>query len=302
MITKKLKSVNLLAAAIICLVTVLCCQAVNAQTQQFTFTQYINNATPYNPAFALTQGASVNTAGRKQWVGIDGAPTSYLLNGSLPINSINGSAGLIAMNDSYTVEHQTETNLFFAKGIKLNGKLSLGVSINAGIRNYVANYSSLSSTDAEFKNDIRQTSPNLGFGVLLYSDQYYLGVSVPELTVRTLGVASQQDQTNFTNHYYFTAGFTHVLGDDVKMKYATLVSYAKGLPVLADLSSMIVMKNQFGVGVNVRSNKELAGMFNINVDIFRLGYSYQFGTTASNIGGFSNATQEVTLGLTFGKK
>lgn len=300
--TKKLKLVNLLTAAVISLVAVFYSKPVNAQTQQFTFTQYINNATPYNPAFALTQGASVNTAGRKQWVGIDGAPTSYLLNGSLPISSINGSVGLIAMNDSYTVEHQTEVNLFFAKAIKLNSQLSLGVSINGGLRNYVANYSSLSTTDAEFKNDIRQTSPNLGFGVLLYSDKYYLGVSAPELTVRTLGVASQQDQTNFTNHYYFTGGFTHGLGDDVKIKYATLVSYAKGLPVLADLSSMIMMKKQFGVGVNVRSNKELAGMFNINVDIFRLGYSYQFGTTASNIGGFSNATQEVTLGLSFGKK
>src|ERR1700761_6877618 len=67
-----------------------------AQSQSFSFTQYMDNLTPLNPAYSLLdQANSINTMARKQWVGIDGAPTTFLINGNVPIQSIEGAAGLI---------------------------------------------------------------------------------------------------------------------------------------------------------------------------------------------------------------
>jgi len=55
-----------------------------AQSQSFSFTQYMDNLTPINPAYSLLdQANSINTMARKQWVGIDGAPTTFLINGKL---------------------------------------------------------------------------------------------------------------------------------------------------------------------------------------------------------------------------
>src|SRR3569833_2672104 len=69
-----------------------------AQTQQFTFTQYMDNLTPLNPAYSLLdQAGSVNTMARKQWVGIDGAPTTFLINANIPVPSIEGAAGLVVI-------------------------------------------------------------------------------------------------------------------------------------------------------------------------------------------------------------
>jgi type IX secretion system PorP/SprF family membrane protein len=298
----KPKLLHFLTISLVCFVLLMVSTTTNAQQQQFSFTQYMDNLTPLNPAYSLLQPlGSIHTTVRKQWAGIPGAPTTYLVNGNLPIESIDASVGLIAMNDSYTVEHTNEVNLFFAKAIKFNDDSKLAVSLNGGFRSYAANYSSLSSIDASFKNDIRETTPNLGFGVMYYGSSYFVGLSVPELSIRTLGIASQQDETNFRNHYYLTAGFASTLGDDFKFKYTGLVSYAKGVPVVADLSSIMLIKEQLGLGVNVRSNKEVAGILTINVDVFHLGYSYQVGTSASNIGGYSNATHEVTLGIWLGK-
>jgi type IX secretion system PorP/SprF family membrane protein len=176
---------------------------VVAQTQSFSFTQYMDNLTPLNPAYSvLDQAFSVNTMARKQWVGIDGAPTTFLLNGNIPIESINGAAGLIVYNDQFAIEHQTEVNAYFSKAIQLGQSDYLAVSLNAGIRNYIANYSTLDPSDPVFSNDVRETKPNLGFGVMYFTDWYYLGISAPELTITSLGTASIQSNNNFRSFDY----------------------------------------------------------------------------------------------------
>src|ERR1700761_252616 len=77
--------------------------------QQFTYSQYMNNQTPLNPAYSLLdQNGSLNALFRKQWTGIDGSPSTFIFNGSMPIEAINGSAGVVVMNDQYAVEHLTE--------------------------------------------------------------------------------------------------------------------------------------------------------------------------------------------------
>src|SRR5271165_629467 len=88
------------------------------QLPAFGYTQYMDNLTPLNPAYSLLDKAgSISTLARKQWVGVDGAPTTFLINGNLPLESINGSAGLIVFNDQFAIERETEVNAYFAKGI-----------------------------------------------------------------------------------------------------------------------------------------------------------------------------------------
>jgi type IX secretion system PorP/SprF family membrane protein len=275
--------------------------ATKAQ-QTTTYTQYINNITPINPVYSLfQQGGSINTTIRKQWIGVPGAPTSYLFNGSLPVESINASAGLIATNDDVAIEHLTEVNAFFAKGIRLDKKISLGVAINAGFRKYVADYSQINSADPVFSNDIHQSQPNIGFAVMLYSDQYYFGVSVPELSIFTLGNASVQNNVDFQTHYCFVAGATTTLSDDCQLKYSGLLSYVKGAPALGDVSALVYVRNTLGVGLNYKTNNEVAGMVSVNYDRFRIGYSYEFATNSNSIGSMVNSTNEISLGFRFGK-
>jgi type IX secretion system PorP/SprF family membrane protein len=240
---------------------------------------------------------------RKQWTGIEGAPSTFIFNGNIPIESINSSAGLIVMNDQFAVEHLTEINGFFAKGIQLSQNQFLGVSINAGIRRYVANYSSLDATDPQFRNDVRENKPNIGFGIMYYSDHHYLGVSVPELSIRDLGNASAQSSDYFRNHYIFAGAYLFGKeGDEVRAKPAALATYTKGVPFIMDFSTTIYFKELLGVGANYRSNNEMSGIISITSDILKLGYSYQFGTASNNLGGrLSNASHEVTLSYRFGQ-
>ncbi|MDB4902800.1 MAG: hypothetical protein JWQ63_2081 [Mucilaginibacter sp.] len=275
---------------------------VKAQQQGFFFNQYMDNLTPFNPAYSLLdKSGSVNTMARKQWIGINGAPTSFLINGNLPLESINGAAGLIVMNNQFAIEQQTEVNAYFAKAVQVGLNDYLAVSLNAGVRNYVANYSSLDSTDPTFRNDVRETKPNIGFGVMYYTDWYYLGVSVPELTITSLGTASVQNNTNFRNHYYFSGALITQTSEDIKFKPALLLSYQNGVPLTANISGTFYMKETLGLGINYGTDNEMAGILSININNFHLGYSYQFSTSSTALGRVNIPTHEVTLGFRFGK-
>ena len=300
---KKSHKVNRGASVVLLLIIgILAAGQVQGQTQQFSYTQYMDNLTPLNPAYSLLDKAgSLNMLGRKEWVGVDGAPTTFLFNGNVPIPTINAAAGLIVMNDQFAIERQTEVNAFFAKSIQLGQQSYLGVSLNAGVRNYVANYSQLAANDPVFATDVRQTKPNVGFGVMYYTDWYYLGVSVPELTFTSLGTASIQNNNNFINHYYFSGALITTIDEDIKFKPATLFSYASGVPLVADFSGTFYLKETLGLGINYRTNNEMAGIITINVSSFHVGYSYQFGTTSNNLGGANIPTHEVTLSYRFGK-
>jgi type IX secretion system PorP/SprF family membrane protein len=280
----------------------ICGNKLMAQQQIYAYSQYADNLTPINPAYSmLDKAGSLNLMGRKQFIGINGAPTSLLFSGSLPIESIGGAAGIYVLNDQVAVEKQLEVNAFFSKAIQLTGNDYLAVSLNAGVRNYNANYSSLDSYDPQFRDDVRETTPNIGFGVMFYSDKYYVGVSVPELTIRSLGTASVEQANYLKSHYYFAGAYLADLSDDIKFKPSTLVSYVNGSPLLADITGTIFLKEQIGLGASYRTNKRGAGIISVIADTFKIGYSYQFGTSSNNLGGFNTTIHEVSLTYRFGK-
>jgi type IX secretion system PorP/SprF family membrane protein len=277
------------------------CSKVFAQQQIYSYSQYADNLTAVNPAYSiLDKAGSVSVLGRKQFIGIDGAPSSLMLNANFPIESITGAAGVYVLNDQAAVEHQIEFNAFFAKGIQLTQTDYLAVSLNAGVRNYVGNYSQLDASDPQFMNDVRETKPNIGFGVMFYSANYYVGLSVPEFTIRSLGTASEQQANYLRTHYYFAGAYLADVSDDVKVKPATLVSYVNGSPVLANISGTLYLKEQLGIGLNYRTDKKAAAMLSVIGKAFRVGYSYQFGTSSNNLGGVNITTHEVSISYRFG--
>ena len=286
---------------LLCFILLLTGSRVIAQQNTFSYNQYADNLTPVNPAYSLLDKAgNVNILGRRQFVGLDGAPTSLLMSASFPLESIGAAAGIFLVNDKFAVENQTEVNAFFAKSIQLTGNSFLSVSLNAGVRSYIANYSTLDPNDPVFSSDVRETKPNIGFGVMFFSDNYYVGVSVPELSFRNLGSASVLQANYLRSHYYFCGGLLAKINDDIQFKPATLVSYLQGSPVVADISGTFYLKEEFGLGVNYRTNKQVAGIISVNANSFKVGYSYQFGTSSTNLGGYNNATHEVSISYRWG--
>lgn len=275
--------------------------AILAQ-QAFTYTQYMNNLTPYNSAYALLKGGgSINFSGRKQWVGINGAPSSLVINGDVSLEKIKANAGLIVLNDKVAVENLSDVNLYFAKSVQLSDNQFLAASVNGGIRHYTANYSKLNAYDPKFSDDMRETTPTIGFGILLYNpDLYYIGLSMPRLSFRSLGKASL-DNNYFHDTWYFSGAYLHRITDDIKIKPVMLISYTKTLPVLFDISATGYIKDQLGIGINYRNTKEMAWILSyLFKNKLNVSYSYQTNLGAASSGSIRGTTHEIGIGLRFG--
>src|SRR5476651_1374545 len=272
--------------------------------QPFTFTQYMNNLTPVNSAYStLDDAGNLNVVGRKQFIGINGAPSTFLFNGSMPIPGIASNAGLIVLNDKYGAENLTEINGFFAKKIQLSGGSFLSAGINAGFRNHTVHTSALDPSDPRFANsDIDETETNVGLSAMLSGSNYYVGVTLPRLTLSSLG-KSAQENNYIMNTYYLTGAYIKTLNEDFKVKPAALIAYGgSNLPVMVDVSTTLYIKNVLGLGVNYHSQDALAGIVSVclNKNIM-FGYSYQFSVGKYALGGINNTTQEITLSYRFGK-
>jgi type IX secretion system PorP/SprF family membrane protein len=288
----------LLTGALIMIITV-------SHAQQATsFTQYSDNQVPFNSAYSLMDKAgSVNLNSRKQWTGIEGSPYTFQLNGSLPIESINGAAGLSVTYDKFNIEKLTEVSAFFAKAVQLSEHDFFAASFNAGFRNYKATYSEVDGNDPSFRDDIRETVGTVGLGLMLYSpEKYYIGASLPRLTIRSLGTASADEQRNYSNTYYFSGAYLFTLNEDVKLKPATMVAYSRAFDMQADVSATVYLKDKFGIGVNYRTTDEIAGIISLTLNNnIKIGYSYQTGIGNDNIGRISNGSHELSIGFRFGK-
>ena len=279
--------------------------SVSQAQQSASFTQYQDNQVPFNSTYALLDKAgSVNLNSRRQWAGIEGAPYTFQLNGSLPVERINGAAGLSLTYDKFNIEKLTEVSAFFAKAVQLSDQNFFAVSLNAGFRNYIASYSEVDPNDVSFSTDIRETVGTAGLGIMFYSpEKYYIGASLPRLSFRSLGTASADEKRNYSNTYYFSGAYLFILNEDVKLKPAAMVAYSRTYDSQADLSATVYLKDKFGFGVNYKTTSEGAGILSVILNNnLKLGYSYQTGFGNASIGKISKGSHEISVGIRFGKK
>lgn len=290
--------------SIFCQILIILSTVVNAHGQDYlSSSQYMNNLTPINAAYSLlANNGSITSSLKKQWNNLPGSPTTWTFNAQLPLESINGSTGLFLMDSQLAIEHLTEVNAFFAKSAQLSQNLHLGVAINAGIRKYVANYSSLdNSNDPLFINDVRQTQPNVGFSVILYNNSFYLGVSMPQFSIKSLGTASIDDINYFKNRYTVSAACLLEISKGIEFKPAGLFTYINGTPVIYQVSGTFYFNRQVGLGLDVRSNNKAASILSLGMDNFRIGYSYQFGLATNNLNVSNFSNHEISISYYFGR-
>src|SRR5690606_13938710 len=245
--------------------------------QAMTHTQHGELRTVVNPAASLmNQQGEVSLIGRRQWTGVDGAPTVFWGSGHVGFESFGATAGVNIRHESLAIEKLTEASAFFAKSVRISETKYQGLSQNAGLSYMDGRFSQLDPQDPAFREDVRETDALVGFGVLLYRpDRYYVGLSLPRLMLGSLGVDSDS-RYNFRNVYHLTAGALFSMGPDFQFRPSLLVTYAESLRPQADASALVFSKGVFGIGANVRSYGEFAGMAQFNFGGFGLGYSYQF--------------------------
>lgn len=269
------------------------------------FTQYMNNMSVVNPAYATATPAILNLGSlyRYQWAGIEGAPKTLTLFAHTPINQkIEGGFSLVS--DNIGDGAKKETNFFadFAYVLQLNEKQKLSFGLKAGFSSISTNFNGFqlnsgdTSTDKAFAENINETVPNIGVGAFYFTDNYYVGLSVPNL-LSAEHIKSRPDINSFGPqeiHTYFTGGYVFDINEAFKFKPAFMAIFVKGAPVSVDLTANVLYNEKFELGAAYRFGDSASLLMNINVTPnLRVGYSYDYVT--SNLSQFSSGSHEIVL-------
>ena len=277
---------------------------VKAQ-QDPEFTQYMYNMSVINPAYATGEVGIVNTGllYRSQWVGSVGAPKSATAFIHAPLNDrievgvsfINDEIGDGALN-----ENTISAN--FAYKLQLGEKTYLSLGAKAGVTLFNTQFSDFilnsgnSSSDPAFAANINDNFLNIGAGVFLYGDRFYVGLSAPNF----LGNTHLTEQNgisaigNESLHTFFTGGYILEVSQKLDFKPSYMVKYVQGTPLSVDLNANVRYLENLEFGLSYRIDDSVSAMVNYGItDNLRLGYAYDY--TTSNLGNFNSGTHEVFL-------
>src|SRR6218665_577743 len=91
------------------------------------YSQYVFNGLLLNPAYAGSSDAlNLTSLYRRQWLGLDGSPTTITFSAHTPLKSSKANLGLVLANDKLGVSEHTQARLVYAYRFRLgSGKLSL---------------------------------------------------------------------------------------------------------------------------------------------------------------------------------
>jgi type IX secretion system PorP/SprF family membrane protein len=272
----------------------------NAQ-QDPHFTQYMYNMGVINPAYALDEEGLLRTGAiyRNQWVGMEGGPETATVFAQTAL-ARRVEVGVNIMHDQIgdiVKESHLSANFAYVFPVSETAKLSLG--LKGGVNFFDADLARLSTPEAgndPAMQNINETFPNFGVGAYWFGENYYVGLSAPNLLTskhieNTDGRAGLGEENI---HYFLTGGYVFDLNNDVKLKPAFMVRGVQNAPLSVDVTANALFYERFEAGVAYRIGDAISGLVNFRVSPdLRIGYAYDY--TTSNLGDYNDGTHEVMI-------
>ncbi|RRQ47701.1 type IX secretion system membrane protein PorP/SprF [Maribacter algicola] len=276
--------------------------------QDAQYTQYMYNTMTVNPGYVGSRG-QLSMAGlyRSQWIGLEGAPSTFTLNLHSPIRNSKLGYGVSIVNDeigdgtvqetyldamvSYTIDVSREAKLSF--GLKAGGNI-LSLDFNK-LRNFDAEPVSTDNIENRF-------SPNFGLGMYYHTNNFYLGLSAPNL-LQTEHFDNSQTDANALEflskeriNFYFITGYVFDLNGNLKFKPALLTKVVGGAPLQVDLSANFMFNDKFTFGAAYRWDAAASALVGFQIsEQFMLGLAYDRETTELGGTQFNDGSFEVFL-------
>lgn len=288
--------------SILSLLFVSTAQQVNAQSDP-SFRQNQFNAIILNPAqTGAVERNQICVHGISSWVGIQGAPKTLSATGNFNLTDQMG-LGFSAINDEIGPVKTSRLSASGAYHLKLNRQWAASLGVSAMISNVAVDLTAVSTTvlnDPHMQQILNSGSQlRAGVGGLLYSKNFYLGVSQPLI-----------GKVNFTNvnmeQYVHSSSFVAYTGGVLDMKKDwqfrpnLVYRYVKSFPAYLDLTAMFTYDKRIDFGLTYQLNAGAGAIFGLELDNgMYIGYAYTYPTTAINRA--SSQSHELAVRVNFGK-
>ncbi len=277
--------------------------SVGTVAQEFpVIGQYMFNEMLLNPASTGYQGAFVSQYSfRKQWIQVDGSPTTQNLSIQSPFKREDMALGFIFYRDQLGVSSESGIITNYAYRLKLADHHSLIFGVGGGLFFQRVRYSELDVThpgDQIFLADSPLgILPNFSGGVKYTYQGFELGLSVPKFLSTTYSQSSRQFdvQHRFGNYNFLIRSlYAYQITPGIELRLGGLFKYHVTMDSQLDVITSAEFKEIVQLGFGYRSSEGFLLMSRVNI-IEQLDVGFQYEIPTSKLYSYRSGTLELSI-------
>jgi len=209
--------------------------------REVLYEQYLQNPMSINPGFTGVREAFNMTAMfRRKWFTIQNSPSSQTFAADGTFGNGKFGVGFQALNDQTSFFTTTAFSASFAYHLAITDQWKLGLGGQGGI-----NVLPVFDVGSIY-NSTNRALGSVGIGAWLHSDNFYLGVSKPELLSQ--GFGQQQIAFYYRRPLYVMIGGSYDLADEVKLIPNLLFVQEKDYRLRVDFGGRFWFNEKVGLG------------------------------------------------------
>jgi type IX secretion system PorP/SprF family membrane protein len=311
--------------------------AMSASAQQRPhYTQYILNNYVVNPAVAgIENYIDLKLSMRNQWVGIDGAPTTFYVTAHGPIGKTDmkqnptsfemkgenprgkryweeytasephHGIGLSVMNykTGYISRYYATASYAYHMGISSRTNLSagfgMGLSGTTVDRTKIELANPFDPAIANGTTEWNKITPELNAGLWLYSASYFLGLSAQQIIPSNFILTdSSLGKSTTVPHLFFTGGYRFFLTEDITALPSFMLRYISSMPLYKDINVKVQYQDRVWLGASYRFEEGFAAMAGINISqSVNVSYAYDINNANYLLSSMQRGTHEIVIGF-----
>ncbi|HEY0274145.1 MAG TPA: PorP/SprF family type IX secretion system membrane protein [Chitinophaga sp.] len=268
------------------------------QQQDPQYAQYMFNGIVINPAYgSMDESTSLTAVARDQWVGIEGAPKTAAFTFYTPVQESGTTIGFTGLTEKVIPVTQTAFNLHVSQRVMLNHHTYLALGLKVGMAQFNENDQQFNTTDPVYARNITYMRTDVGFGFMLFTERFYLGLSAPSF--EEFAHSKTAEKTVYQRRWYLQTGYLFDVNDDLKFKPNVMLRQVYGNGFQYDLNANFLVKNTVWVGASYRSEKIVNGILQVQATRnLQVGYAYDF-PMSDNLLGMQGGSHELMVNYRF---
>ncbi|MBX2898328.1 MAG: PorP/SprF family type IX secretion system membrane protein [Cyclobacteriaceae bacterium] len=287
------------------LLIALVCTSLSGYSQDApVFSQFLQNPFQFNSAYAANQGyAEINAFYRKQWLGIENAPTIGAFNIQTPLGR-NVATGLTLVSNKTILLNASSAAATFAYRVRMGPYHNLNFGLSGGIGFNTFNMEAVANAnDPALANIIPKSQYLTGqFGVHYRFRNFNMGFALPNLFDTKPNALSefQKVELNPFRNKFASIGYSFMLAD-LQLTPTVLYRALDNQQTQWEGLLLVTYKGFLWAGASYRDGYGLTGLIGVRLkNNYKLGYAYEHPT--SSLKNASSGSHEIYFGMRVGKR
>jgi type IX secretion system PorP/SprF family membrane protein len=271
------------------------------------YSQFFFNKALINPGATGTEDYwEAQVTNRLQWVGVTDAPRTHVLSINGPVSDYKMGLGGKVFVDVTGPTRRTGFSFSYSYKLQISKSVKLGMGLSFGGLQYTTDGSQITLKDP---NDIALSGqmqstfvPDAGAGFHLYSDDFYVGVSMPQIIGNKLQFFDHYRNTEsaLERHLFAYAGYKFRVGESIVIEPAVLMKWVDPTPMAFEGNIRVIYNDMVWLGGSYRMNDAIVMMAGFNVSE-SLVFAYSFDMATSDIKTATSGSHELMIAIRFRK-